>query len=138
MKTCKECGSEHSEPLSGRCKQCIDEVRNRFRRTYFLALLTGIFWLLQLIFRDYTPSIFALEAGLLSLVARTCFIASYIRGSKNLLGVSVISSTSSLVIGEIGALLLGFFGGSLVYVITGLFSIAALISYFNRSEQRDK
>lgn len=130
---CSKCGSSNAQ---GSQASFINHEKTNFRKnfalTFVLALGTAIFWVLQ----SYVPNSLVVSAfgplsSLLSLVARGSVIISFIARSPNWLAVSAISSTSSLLLGVIGASVYGgYTPESWAVTMTWLFSLATLIAYF--------
>jgi hypothetical protein len=107
------------------------DFRRQFALTFIFALGTAFFWLMQLVFPDYSSmALFGPIAGLLSLTARISFLVSFLARSANALAVSAIASTSSLVIGVLGSLPFGGYGASWPLAFTWVFSLATLVTYF--------
>jgi hypothetical protein len=105
--------------------------RKQFALTFVFALATAFFWLMQSVFPDYTGYfVFAPISGLLSLTARVSFLVSFLARSANWLAVSAISSTTSLFLGRVGSLPFGGYGLSWPVVMTWIFSLSTLITYF--------
>ena len=142
---CPNCGTRMQDSTCAVCRPPMSPVqyspsftqdKSRFRRdfalTYWFALGTAIFWVLQ----SYVPNSLVLSAfgplsSLLSLVARGSVLVSFIARSSNWLAVSAISSTSSLVLGVVGASVYGgYTAESWAVMYTWLFSLATLVTYF--------
>jgi hypothetical protein len=104
--------------------------RKQFALTFIFALSTAFFWLMQIIFPSYTFELFGLFSGLLSLTARVSFLVSFLARSANWLAVSAISSTTSLFLGLVGSLPFGGYGLNWPVVMTWIFSLSTLITYF--------
>ena len=132
---CRNCGSQRLYGAAF-CTGCgvrlasLSNVRKEFGLTYVFALLTGVFWVTQFIFPTPYFSLFGPLTSLLSWVARISFLVSFIRANKNWLAVSAISSTSSLALSLLGSFIVAWPWDSWPSVVTLIFSIATLTTYF--------